>query len=953
MSALKHLFLIDGSGFIFRAFYALPPMTRPDGTPVNAVYGFVNMLTQTLGATDADHVAVVFDAGRKTFRNEIYPAYKANRSEPPEDLVPQFPLIREATEAYNVAMLEREGFEADDLIASYAGAAAETGAEVTIVSSDKDLMQLLRDRVLMQDPKDNSVIDLEKVNKKFGVPPDKVVDVQALAGDSTDNVPGVPGIGVKTAAQLILEYGDLDSLLARADEIKQKKRRENLIEYADQARLSRELVRLRVDLDIDPPFEALAVRKPDPARLRAFLEQQGFKSILKRVEALHIVNNGPGSGPGQGGGASGQPAAATDDRSGGTASAVGKGDYELVDTLDRLDAWIARAYQAGRVAVDTETTSLDAVRAELVGVSLSVEPGAACYVPLAHKERAGQGQLDFAGEGTDDDAKDGAGAARLVAGQISREDALDRLRPLLADPGVLKIGHNLKYDALVLARHGLELHPFDDTMILSYVLEGGAHGHGMDELAQLHLGHTTIKFKDVAGIGRQQVTFDFVPLEKACEYAAEDADITLRLHDLLKPRLSPEKVTTVYETMDRPLVPVVVEMERAGIKVDRDELERLSTDFAARMDGLADEIYRLAGREFTIASPKQLGEILFDEMGFAGGKKTKSGGHSTGADILEDLAAEGHEFPQRILDWRQLAKLKSTYSDALVAQINPETGRVHTSYSLAATSTGRLASTEPNLQNIPIRTEEGRKIRKAFVAEKGHVLLSVDYSQIELRLLAHVAGIEKLQEAFRDGADIHAMTASQVFGVDMAAMDPQTRRRAKAINFGIIYGISPFGLARQLAIPQSEARAYIETYFERYPGIQDYMEGMKAYCREHGYVKTIFGRKCHVPGIRDKSAARRNFSERAAINAPLQGAAADIIRRAMIRVPPALAEAGLQARMLLQVHDELLFEVPRAELEETSALVKTVMEHATLPAIQLDVPLVADTGAGANWSDAH
>ena len=931
MTETKHVFLIDGSGFIFRAFYALPPLTRPDGTPVNAVYGFANMLVQLLSATDADHIAVVFDSARKTFRNDIYPDYKANRSEPPEELVPQFPLVREATRAFNVAMLEKNGFEADDLIATYARAAADRGARVTIVSSDKDLMQLVRPGVEMMDPKNNAIVGREQVIERFGVPPEKVVDVQALAGDSTDNVPGIPGIGVKTAAQLINEYGDLDTLLARADEIKQPKRRELLTTKADMARLSRDLVRLKDDLPIDPPLDALVVRKPDPTVLRAWLQDQGFRTLIQRLEQTHLAAAGAGS------------AASENGPKSGAGPGSGAGQYVLVRTEQDLARWIEDAFAAGAVAVDTETTSLDAMQAELVGVSLAIEPCAACYIPLGHHAPGSGGQLDLG---------DGATGA-LLDGQIPLATALAMLKPLLEDPGVLKIGQNVKYDALVLSRYGLAIAPFDDTMILSYVLEGGRHGHGMDELAQLHLGYKTVSYADVAGSGKSRVTFDLVPLDDACRYAAEDADITLRLHRLLKPRLVTERVTTVYETLDRPLVPVIVGMERAGVLVDQKELERLSGDFAGRMAALESDIHRLAGRSFSVASPKQLGEVLFDDLGLPGGKTTKTGAYATGADILEDLAAAGHDLPARVLDWRQLQKLKSTYTDTLVSQINPETKRVHTSFALAATSTGRLASSDPNLQNIPIRTEEGRKIRRAFVASKGKVLLSVDYSQIELRLLAHVAGIDALVEAFRDGIDIHALTASQVFGVPVKDMDPLVRRQAKAINFGIIYGISPFGLARQLGIPQGEAKAYIEAYFERYPGIRDYMERMKDFARDNGYVLTVFGRKCHVPGIRDKNPAMRNFSERAAINAPLQGTAADIIRRAMIRVVPVLAARKLKAELLLQVHDELLFEVPESEIDETAGVVKSVMEKAPLPAVALSVPLVADVGYGPNWADAH
>ncbi|MFQ5954840.1 MAG: DNA polymerase I, partial [Kiloniellales bacterium] len=914
----RHVYLVDGSGFIFRAFHALPPMTRADGTPVNAVYGFTNMLMKLIDETKAEDgvIAVVFDAGRRSFRNDIYADYKANRPEPPEELVPQFALIREAVDAFDLPSIEQEGVEADDIIATYAREAEAGGAEVTIVSSDKDLMQLVRPGVAMYDPMKGTEIGPDEVEARFGVGPDKVVEVQALAGDSSDNVPGVPGIGVKTAAQLIAEYGDLETLLARAEEIKQPKRRQSLIDNAELARVSRRLVELKQDVALDRSLEALGRHEPNPEKLTDFLKENDFRSILARLEARRAAA----------GGAAVEPLTPAE-----TA-------YELVQEEAALADWIERAERAGVVAVDTETTSLDAVRARLVGVSLSLEAGKACYVPLGHVAPKAQQSLDLGG--------DEGGGKEAKPRQMPLDRALELLRPMLEDPGVLKVGHNIKYDALVFARYGIDVAPVDDTMLISYLLEGGLHGHGLDELARLYLDHQTIKYAEVAGTGKNQVAFAEVALEAARDYAAEDADLTGRLHRLLKPRLVAERVTTVYETIERPLIPVVAAMERAGIKVDPEFLNRLSGDFAGRLARLEEEIHRLAGHPFNIGSPKQLGEVLFDEMGLDGGKKGKTGAYATGADVLETLAAQGHELPARVLDWRQLAKLKSTYTDALPGQINPETGRVHTSYAMAVAATGRLSSTDPNLQNIPVRTEEGRQIRQAFVAEDGRVLLSVDYSQIELRVLAHMAGIEALREAFREGQDIHALTASQVFGVPVEGMDPMVRRQAKAINFGIIYGISPFGLARQLGVPQAQAADYIKAYFERYPGIRDYMERTKQSCREQGYVETLFGRRCHVPQIKDKNPARRGFAERQAINAPIQGSAADIIKRAMIRIPPALAAKNLSARMLLQVHDELLFEVPEAELEATAATARAVMEGAAGPALELSVPLVADTGHG-------
>ena len=915
---MKHVFLIDGSGFIFRAYHALPPMTRPDGTPVNAVYGFTAMVLKLLEETDADHIAVIFDRARKTFRSDIYPDYKAHRPPPPDDLIPQFELVREAVRAMGLKAVDMEGFEADDLIATYARQAREAGADVTIVSSDKDLMQLVTDKVVMMDAMKNRMIGPDQVVEKFGVGPDRVIDVQALAGDSSDNVPGVEGIGVKTAAQLITEYGDLDGVLENAPNIKQPKRRERLIEQADNARISRELVTLKDDVPVEVPLDDFDVPHPDPARLLEFLRENAFKSLIAKIEHL-------GVSVGDNGNAKAERIEAQ------------KAEYVLVQSEADLKAWIDAAFEAGHVTVDTETTGLDAMAADLVGVSLCIEPGRACYIPLAHKGEAEQG--DLLGGGGDADAPE----------QIDFDTALGMLKPLLEDPGVLKIGQNIKYDVLVLSKYDIALGPVDDTMVMSYVLEGGLHGHGMDELAKLHFAYDTIKFKDVAGTGKSQVTFDRVPLDQALDYAAEDADITAKLHALLKPRLVGEHMTTVYETLERPLIGVLAAMEREGIKADAGELKRLSDDFARRLGDLELDIHKLAGRDFNIGSPKQLGEILFDELGLEGGKKGKTGAYSTGADVLEDLAAQGHDLPARVLDWRQLAKLKSTYTDALMNQINPKTGRVHTSFSMAATSTGRLASSDPNLQNIPIRTEEGRKIRHAFVAEPGCKLISADYSQIELRLLAHVADIGQLKEAFRDGLDIHAMTASEVFGVPLDGMDPMVRRSAKAINFGIIYGISAFGLARQLGISRTEAGDYIKAYFDKFPGIQKYMDDTKAFAAQNGFVQTLYGRKCHTPGIKDKNPMKRGFAERAAINAPIQGGAADIIKRAMVRLPGALAEAGSNARMLLQVHDELIFEVPEAEAAEAQKLVAGVMEGAA----DLDVPLVVDAGIGDNWAEAH
>ncbi|MCC7280892.1 MAG: DNA polymerase I [Acetobacteraceae bacterium] len=909
------LVLVDGSGFIFRAFHALPPMTRPDGTPVNAVFGFANMLARLLSNHEGTHIAVIFDAARETFRNRIYPAYKAQRPDPPPELIPQFALVREATEAFGVAALDAPDWEADDLIAAYAQAASERGGEAVIVSSDKDLMQLIGPGVSMMDPIRQKPIGPDEVIEKFGVGPDKVVDVQALAGDSVDNVPGVPGIGVKTAAQLIGEYGDLETLLARASEIRQPKRREALITNAEQARISRELVRLRADAPMPRSIDGLAARAPERGKLEVWLRAQGFRSILARMgfdgnapaaaEAKEVAPPPP------------PPAAAF-------------GPYETVTTLADLYRWVEEAERAGIVGFDTETDSLDAMRAQLVGFSLATAPGRACYVPLRHTG-------DLAGG---------------PPAQLPFDQAIEALRPLLADAAVLKVLHNAKYDMLVLSRPAngaCQVAPVDDTMLLSFCLEGGAHGHGMDELSQLHLGHPPISYDSVTGTGKSRIPFAAVPIDAASRYAAEDADVTLRLWQALKPRLREARVLALYEQRERSLIPVLLAMEAEGVLIDRADLSRMSADFATRMAVMEHEAHQLAGERFNLGSPKQLGEILFEKFSLAGGRRTKTGAWGTDADVLESLAEQGHDLPQKILDWRQLAKLKSTYADALVGQINPETGRVHTSFAMAIASTGRLSSTDPNLQNIPVRTEEGARIRHAFIAPPGQRLLSADYSQIELRLLAHVADIGPLREAFTTGQDIHARTASEVFGVPIAGMDKATRNRAKAINFGIIYGISAFGLGRQLGVPAADAKTYIDAYFARYPGIRAYMERTKEEARINGFVLTPFGRRCWIPGITDRNPARRGYAERQAINAPLQGGAADIIKRAMVLLPAALHEAGLAARMLLQVHDELLFEVADAEAEATAAVAKRVMEGVA----ELSVPLVVETGIGRNWGEAH
>jgi DNA polymerase-1 len=915
----SHLYLVDGSAYIFRAYHVIPPLTRSDGTPVGAVMGFCSMLWKLLedlkGEDRPTHLAVIFDHSATTFRNEIYDQYKANRPEPPEDLVPQFKLIREATLAFDLPCIELEGYEADDIMATYARQAKEKGARVTIASSDKDLMQLVEgEQVTLWDPMKNKRLGLPEVEEKFGVSPDRVIDVQALAGDSVDNVPGVPGIGLKTAAQLINEYGDLDTLLSRAEEIKQPKRRENLIEHAELARISKRLVSLKDDVALEDGLEAFGAADPDGDRLVAFLKSMEFSTLTRRVQ------EGLGAGPA--------------DESGDATAPIDREAYETVQDAETLKGWIERAKQARVVAVDTETDALSACASRLVGVSLAVAPGAACYIPLGH-----QGG----------DLADGGESPR----QIPMEEALGLLKPLLSDPAVLKIGQNFKYDLAVLERYGLAVSPYDDTMLLSYVMETGLHGHGMDELSEMHLGHKPMSFKEVCGSGKSQKSFAEIDLKTATAYAAEDADVTLRLWEILKPALSQKKKRAVYETLERPLPAVLAKMELAGVKVDVAQLSRLSSDFAQKMAEAEERAHEAAETKFNLGSPKQIGEILFGQMGLPGGKKTKGGAWSTDVSVLEQLAAEGHALPQAILDWRQFSKLKSTYSDALKEAINPQTGRVHTSYSLAATSTGRLSSSEPNLQNIPIRTEAGRKIREAFIAESGHVLVAADYSQIELRLLAHIAGVDALKQAFREGKDIHALTASEMFGVPLEEMTPEVRRNAKAINFGIIYGISAFGLAANLGIGRDEAKTYIDSYFNKFPGIRDYMDAMKAEAKERGYVETVFGRRTHLPGIRDKNPSVRQFAERQAINAPIQGAAADIIRRAMIRMDDALLRADLKARMLLQVHDELIFECPEDEAERLIPLVQEVMSGAAEPAVALSVPLDVEAKAAATWGQAH
>ncbi|SFS13030.1 DNA polymerase I [Sphingomonas jatrophae] len=910
----NHLYLVDGSGYIFRAYHRLPPLTNRHGQPAGAVYGFTTMLWKLLddlGRADGpSHLAVIFDASSKTFRNTMYDQYKAHRPPPPPDLTPQFPVIRDAVRAFSVPCIEEEGLEADDIIACYAKAALAEGWQVTIVSSDKDLMQLIEPGLDLLDTMNNRRIGAAEVVEKFGVPPEQLGDVLALMGDSVDNVPGVPGVGAKTAAQLIQEHGNLENVLAAADGIKKPKLRQSLIDHADAARMSRELVRLVCDRPLAQPLDQLAMQGVPPEPLRAFLEDQGFRSLLTKLGGATADAAPPPPRPAD------EPAF------------VHK-DYETVTDEAALDRWIADAFAAGAVAVDTETNDLDCIRATLVGISLATAPGKACYIPIAHG---------------------GDGLLAEAPAQLSRETVLGKLKPLMEDPSILKIGQNLKYDLIMFRRHGVDVTPYDDTMLLSYDLDAGLGAHGMDDLAKRHLSHACIEFKTVCGTGKSAITFDKVPLDKATEYAAEDADVTLRLWRKLKPRLGLEAATRVYELVDRPLVPVIAEMERAGILVDRAELARLSAEFGQEILRLEGEVHEIAGTKFAIGSPQQLGKVLFEGMGLKGGKKGKSGAWSTDVTELERLAGEGAEIARKVLDWRQMTKLKSTYTDALQQEINPETGRVHTSYSLAVAQTGRLSSNEPNLQNIPIRTEVGRRIRHAFVAGPGNVLISADYSQIELRLAAHMADVPQLKQAFAEGTDIHSLTATELFG----EVNRDTRGRAKTINFAILYGISSWGLAARLGTDRADAQAMIDRYFERFPGINRYIAETIAQVREHGFVTTLFGRKLHLPAIKGKTVGERQGAERQAINAPIQGTSADIIKRAMVRMGPNLAAAGLgDVRMLLQVHDELVFELPEAQVDAATAVIRETMERAAEPAIRLDVPLGVEIGVAANWGDAH
>ena len=924
---IEKLILVDGSGYIFRAYYMLPPMNRSDGTPVNAVYGFSNMMMKLVDDLKLNEgnklLAIIHDSGRITFRNKIYSDYKANRDETPEDLIPQFALIREATDAFNLPSDEMKGFEADDLIATYSKKSTEAGIPVRIISADKDLMQLVSDNVEMFDPIKGKIIGPKEVKDKFGVLPEKVIDVQALAGDSVDNIPGVPGIGIKTAAQLINEYGTLENLLKNADKIKQPKRRENLINNTELANISKKLVTLDTNVPVKKQLMDFIWNEPNNDSLIDWLTTQGFKSIVSKVsirdstKGENINNNHE-----------------IIDKNTST--------YTLINEINLLKEWVQVGLASREISIDTETNSLNPHECSLVGISFSPHPGKACYIPLGHKSKVRELDLNL-------ENKKPVSVENLK--QIPLDKAIDILKPLLENHAILKIGQNIKFDIHVLRRYGIDVYPIDDTMILSYVIDGTKNGHGMDELAKIHLNYETIKFTEVCGTGKNKITFDQVSLDKAKNYAAEDSDITLRLHKHLKPRLSSERVTKVYERLERPLIPILCEMEKTGIKADAELLIELEKDFSERANIFEKEIFDIAGREFNIGSPQQLGQVLFDKEQGMGldGKKTKTGVWATGANILESLKDEGHELPSKVLEWRGLTKLKNTYTSSLREQINPSTGRIHTTFIQHFTSTGRLSSSTPNLQNIPIRTNDGKKIRSAFIPEKGCILLSADYSQIELKILAHIANAKTLRKAFLNGEDIHASTASSIFNIPVTNMDPMIRRKAKAINFGIIYGISPFGLAKQLMITRDEAREFIDTYFKQFPEILNYMDETKNFARKNGFVTTPFGRKCQTPGITARNGNIKQYAERAAINAPIQGGAADIIKAAMIKIPKQLNASGIRAKMLLQVHDELIFEIPEDELEKSQTIIKEIMENT----VKLDIPLNVDVGYGENWAEAH
>ena len=927
----KHIYLVDGSTYIFRAYHALPPLTRKsDGFPVGAISGFCNMLDKLIRdekqRNNLTHLLVVFDASGKTFRNDIYPDYKANRSSPPEDLIPQFPVIRDATNAFNVPHVELLGYEADDLIASYTKAALSKGMQVTIVSSDKDLMQLVGNGACMLDTMKNRTINEPEVIEKFGVKPNRVIDVQSLAGDSIDNVPGVPGIGIKTAALLINEYGDLEKLIENASKIKQTKRRESVIEFADQARISRELVTLKDDIELPIPIEDIQIQSIEPKKLISFLKAMEFRTLTEKkakefnlssekIDTQEIkLNFTPKEDVYE-------TKAPLED--------IKKFDYDLYSTIqniDQLNEWKEKISEKGYVAIDTETDSLNAIEANLIGFSFAISNNEACYIPIKHLEKSPQIELN---------------------------QALVILKEIMEDQSILKILHNKKYDGLVLQKYGISIAPYDDTMLISYSIGSGGIRHNLDALAKNYLSHNALSFKEIAGTGKNQKVFNEIDISTASKYAAEDADITLRLWKLLKPKLAEDRLSSVYETIERPLAKIIMEMEKHGVSVDEKILNKLSEKFASKIKKIEEKCFEVVGVEFNLGSPKQVGEILFDKLGIKGGKKTPSGSWSTDADTLTFLASSGNALPKLLLEWRGLSKLKSTYTDALPTFINKKTNRIHTSYAMSSTSTGRLSSSDPNLQNIPIRNEDGREIRSAFIAEEGSSLISADYSQIELRIIAHMANDNNLKQAFKEKIDIHSLTASEVFGVPLKDMNNEIRRRAKAINFGIIYGISAFGLSNQLGISRSEASDYIRSYFEKFPSIKDYMETTKEFAKDNGFVKTLFGRKCIIDSSMSRGPGGKAFMDRAAINAPIQGTAADIIKRAMIKIPQTLKKENLSSKMIMQVHDELIFETKDEDVEKTINLVKNEMSNAHKPIIELSVDLEVEAAFGKNWDQAH
>ena len=923
MSNQKHLFLIDGSGYIFRAYYALPPLTRKsDGLPVGAVSGFCNMLYSFLEKARAgnsmdtpSHLAVIFDSARKNFRNDIYKEYKGNRSDAPEDLIPQFDYIRKAVKAFNLPSIELQNYEADDLIATYKIQAKKEKIKLTIVSSDKDLMQLVDQDTFMLDTMKDKHIGIDEVKEKFGVPPEKVIDVQSLAGDSVDNVPGVPGIGIKTAAELINQFGSLDELLKKAETIKQPKRRQALLDNKSNALISRELVTLKNDVPVKETINDFILKPFDKEKIFSFLDEMEFTKIKKRIEQTYGMSE-----------TNFKPSSTVVKK-----SLKNEAGFNIIYDKKEIETILAKADDQGFFAVDTETNSLNSQKAELVGVSLAVNENQAYYVPVGHKNK--------------DDKE--------IKKQIKIEDLIKILKPYLEDETIKKVGQNIKYDLKIFKKYGIHLKSFEDTMLLSYALDSGLNRHNLDILAKIHLDHENIKYKDVAGTGKSEVTFDQVKIIDSYRYACEDADVTLKLYNIFKERLVKEKCFHIYENLEIPLVDVLARMECQGIKIDKKILSQLSETFSKNLKVLEKKIYKIAGEEFNIGSTKQLGDILYEKLKISGTKKTKKGNFATNVNVLEDLAGKGHEFPKLVLDWRQKSKLKNTYTDTLPEHIDPKTKRVHTSFLLAATTTGRLASSDPNLQNIPIKSKEGKEIRSAFVAESGHSIISADYSQIEMRVLAHVGDVKELKKAFRNNEDIHSITASQIFDCDIKKINEDMRRKAKAINFGIIYGISSYGLAKQISVSNPEAEQFLFSYFKKFPEIKDYMQETLKFCRKHGYVKTMFERKCHFPNINDKNHTLKSFQERAAINAPIQGAAADIIRYAMINIDKKILEKKIKSKLLVQIHDELLFESKDNDVKKEITLIKNEMENAIDKDFNFSVPLIVDANSAKNWNDAH